>query len=68
MLVEWIIGKWYLSVTCKACGVQFAFTPDDQPDETHYLTDSAEMVLTCPECYFPLPYNGHEIRKIQAIK
>jgi len=68
MLVEWIIGKWYLSVTCKACGVQFAFTPDDQPDETHYLTDSAEMVLTCPECYFPLTYNGHEIRKVQAKK
>jgi len=68
MLVEWIIGKWYLSVTCKACGVQFPFLPDDQPDEVHYLTDSFEMVLTCPECYFPLPYNGHEICKVQAKK
>ena len=66
MLVEWIIGKCYLAVTCKGCGVQFAFMPDDQLDETYYLTNSAKIVLTCPECSFPLPYDGHEIRKVQA--
>lgn len=31
-----------------------------------YLTDRAEMVLTCPDCYFPLAYSGEQIKRVQA--
>ena len=66
MLEEWIEGEWYLAVTCRNCGWQFAFEREDQSDDTAYFTDSGEIVLTCPECYFPLAYSGYEVVRVQA--
>jgi RNase P subunit RPR2 len=66
LLCEWETGQWYLAVTCRNCNSQFAFMREDQPDRSLYLTDGAEMVLTCPECYFPLAYNGSEVVRVQA--
>ncbi|CAN5804560.1 hypothetical protein BH20ACI3_BH20ACI3_41710 [soil metagenome] len=66
MLLEWIIGAWYLAVNCQHCGTEFPFQRDEETPEATYFTDSNQIVLTCPECSYPLPYSAEEIKRVQA--
>ncbi len=66
MLLEWIIGDWYLAVRCRNCGIEFPFQRDDETPESTYFTDSNQIALTCPDCYYPLPYAAEEIKRVQA--
>ncbi len=65
-MYEWRIGEWYLAVRCRNCGVEFPFQRDDETDEATYFTDRGEIVLTCPDCSYPLPYTAEEIERVQA--
>jgi len=53
---EWLTGEWYLAVNCRHCGIEFPFQRDGETDEEAYFTDSNEIVLTCPDCSYPLAY------------
>ncbi len=50
---EWIAGRWYLAVTCRNCGVEFAFQRDGEIDDSQYFTDSGRIVVTCPRLCSP---------------
>ena len=64
--MEWVKGEWYLAATCRNCGVQFAFQPDGEIDESTYFTDRGRIVVTCPNCRFPMDYSGEEIKRVEA--
>jgi len=63
---DWQIGNWYLAVNCRNCGIEFPFQRDDETPESTYFTDNNQIVLTCPECSYPLPYEAEEIKRVQA--
>lgn len=65
-MLEWKPGDWYLAVRCKACHVEFAFQRDGETSEALYFTDSGRIVLTCPDCHFPLAYSGEQVERFQA--
>ena len=65
-LRELVEGEWYFAVRCRNCGIQFAFQQEGETDEDTYLTDSAAMVLTCPDCHIPLAYLGEQIERVQG--
>ncbi len=66
MFFEWIIGDWYLAVRCRNCGALFPFQRDGETPESAYFTDSNQIVLTCPDCSYPLAYTAEEIERVQA--
>jgi len=65
-MLEWEPGGWYLAVTCRNCGVEFPFSREGEIDEAAYFTDSGRLVITCPDCRFPLDYSGEMIKRVQA--
>jgi nitrate/TMAO reductase-like tetraheme cytochrome c subunit len=66
MMANWKLGEYYLAVRCKACGIQFAFQREGETDETIHFTDRGDIVLTCPDCHFPLAYSGEHVERIKA--
>ncbi len=45
---------------------QFPFLRDGDTSESIYMTDSVEMVLTCPDCRMSLAYRAEEITRHKA--
>lgn len=66
MMLDWKMGEYYFAIRCKSCDVEFAFLQDGQTHGAVYLTDRCEMVITCPDCYFPMAYSGKDVKRFQA--
>jgi len=64
-MLEWRTGEWYFAVRCRNCGVEFPFSREEELIET-YSTDTAKLVLVCPDCRFPMDYSGEQIKRVQA--
>jgi hypothetical protein len=62
--LERVAGQWYLAVRCRACGIEFPFSKDEELIERFYFSSAAEIVLGCPHCRMPLPYSGHKVTRI----
>jgi predicted nucleic-acid-binding Zn-ribbon protein len=63
---DWVLGDWYLAVRCRACGTEFPFSREDHVSQGFYFTDSNQIVLTCMECKYALPYTAEQIIRVRA--